>query len=245
MLCIEIWFAIGYISCMNKTTVVVFLLLFAARLQAADLFGSIAELESAWALTYYQNSAAQQKQVYPVLLEKAIDLGQRYPAAAEPKIWQATIMITNAVVQSPITALSTLEAAKTLLEEAIQLNPRALEGAAYVTLGVLYYKVPAWPVSFGDNQAAEKLLKSSLQINPNGIDANYFYADFLLEQDREVEAEAHLHKAIQAPVRKHQAFADTQLQNEAKLSLSNTQLKKLKSGNRFLSLFDSGDYAAK
>lgn len=227
-----------YIFCMIKATLVVFLSLVTQALFASDLSASIAGLESEWAAAYYQNNEALQRQAYPVLLEKAATLVGRYPQAAEPKIWQATIMAANAGFQSSFDALSTLEAAKTLLEQAIQQNPAALEGAAYVTLGTLYYMVPGWPVSFGDNKIAEQLLKTSLEINPDGIDANYFYADYLLRQDRTGEAEVYFRKAVQAPVRKQQIFADTQLQNEARLALANAQQRKLNAGrNRFLSLF--------
>lgn len=227
-----------YIFCMNKATIVVFLLLVAGPLFASDLSTSIASLESEWAAAYYQNDEAGQKQAYPILLDKAVELVKRYPNAAEPKIWQATIMATNANFESSLTALSTLEAAKELLEQAINENSLALDGAAYVTLGTLYYMVPGWPVSFGDNQVAEQLLKISLKINPNGIDANYFYADYLLRQDRAGEAENYFRKAAQAPIRKQQIFADTQLQNEARLALANAQQRKLNAGrNKFLSLF--------
>lgn len=233
----------GYIFCMNKATTVVFLLLFSGSLFASELVASIASLESAWADTYYQASEAQQKRTYPVLLEQASELVKQYPNAAEPKIWQATIMATNAAYESSLTALSTLEAAKALLEEAIKQNPSALQGAAYVTLGTLYYMLPGWPVSFGDNQIAEQLLKTSLKINPDGIDANYFYADYLLQQDRTMEAEVYFRKAAQAPVRKLQVFADTQLQNEAKLALASTQQRKSNAGkNKFQSLFATATY---
>lgn len=227
-----------YILCMYRATVVVFLLLFSAPLLASDLNASIANLESAWASAYYQNDETRQKRAYPELLEKAAELVNRYPNAAEPKIWQATILSTNAAFESSLTALSTLEKAKKLLEEAIGIDPKALDGAAYVTLGTLYYMLPGWPVSFGDDDMAEQLLKASLQINPDGIDANYFYADFLLRQDRAIEAEGFFRKASQAPVRKQQAFADTQLQNEAKLALAHAQQRKANTGkNKFQSLF--------
>ena len=227
-----------YILCMNIATVVVFLLLFTRPLLASELNTSIDSLESAWAATYYQSDEAQQKQTYPMLQEKATDLVKRYPNAAEPKIWLATIMATNAAFESSLTALSTLEKAKSLLEEAIRINPQALEGTAYVTLGTLYYMLPGWPVSFGDDDTAEHLLKTSLKINPNGIDSNYFYADFLLRQGREAEAETFFQKATQAPVRKQQAFADTQLQNEARLALTNAQQRKSNAGkNKFQALF--------
>lgn len=233
-----------YISCMNKATLVVFLLLFSLPLRASDLTTSIASLETAWATTYYQTNAGQQKQAYPQLLEQAQELSNRYPNAAEPKIWQATILASSAEFQSPLQALATIKQAKTLLEQAIKLNPQALDGAAFVTLGSLYYMVPSWPVSFGDTQKAEQLLKASLAINPNGIDANYFYADYLLQQDRLAEAEIYFHKAAQSPIRSQQPLADSQLQNEAKLALANTQQRKLNNGrNKFLSLFTTATYS--
>ncbi len=227
---------------MIKTTLVVFLLLFALPLSASELSSAVANLESEWAAAYYQSNESQQKQAYPALLEKAAELSRRYPNATEPKIWQATIMVTNATYESSLTVLSTLETAKSLLEDAIKQNPSALDGAAYLTLGTLYYMVPGWPVSFGDNQKAEQMLKISLYINPKGIDANYFYADFLLQQDRISEAEEYFRKATQAPVRKQQVFADTQLQKEAKLALVNTQQQKNNAGkNKLHSLFTAAN----
>jgi hypothetical protein len=214
---------------MNKATIVVFLSLIAAPLFASELSTAIADLENEWSVVYYQGSVRLQQQSYPLLEEKAAQLVKRYPSAAEPKIWLATIMAAHAAHLSAFTALATLDSAKRLLEAAIQQNPTALEGAAYVTLGTLYYMTPGWPVSFGDDQLAEKLLQTSLKINPNGIDANYFYADYLLRQHRAAEAEQYLRKAAQAPVRKQQPFADSQLQNEAKLALVSLQERKSKS----------------
>lgn len=229
---------------MSQATVVVFLLLLiTAPLRASELTDAIAGLESAWAQVYYQNDEAQQQQKLPELLKKAEALAERYPQAAEPKIWQATIMITNAGVQSSINALSTLSMAKNLLEQAIQLNPLALDGSAYLTLGVLYYKVPPWPVSFGDNLMAENMLKTSLKINPNGLDANYFYGDFLLEQDRASEAAEHFRRALQTSVRPNQSLADMELHNAARQSLAECDKKQRSRGYRFMSLFDANDYS--
>jgi len=223
---------------MNKTTFVVFLSLFTAPAIASELSDAISELESAWSVTYYQGSEAQQQQVYPRLLKEAAELAQHYPDSADPKIWQATIIAANAALESSLTVLSSLESAKSLLEQAIRQNPSALDGAAYVTLGTLYYRVPGWPISFGDNDKAEQLLKTSLSINPNGIDANYFYADFLLRQNRTSEAEDYLRKAVQAPIRKRQFFADSQLQNEAKQVLATTRQHRPYLGkSKFQSLF--------
>ncbi|MNY67214.1 Tetratricopeptide repeat protein [compost metagenome] len=68
--------------------------------------------------------------------------------------------------------------------------------------------MPGWPVGFGDDEKAEQLLKQALAINPNGIDPNYFYGDFLLDQGRKDEARAYLDKALAAPSRPGREVAD-------------------------------------
>ena len=49
-----------------------------------------------------------------------------------------------------LSALNLVKQAKGLYESALKLQPDALDGSAYNSLGVLYYKVPGWPVGFGD-----------------------------------------------------------------------------------------------
>lgn len=223
---------------MNKTTVVVFLLLFSLPLRASELATSIANLESAWAQAYYLTTENQQKQQFPILLERANALAKQHPHSAEPKIWQAILLSTLAGHQTSLKALTTIKEAKILLEEAINLNPKALDGAAYVTLGTLYYMVPGWPIAFGDNQLAEHYLKTSLQINPTGIDANYFYADFLIQHGRANEAEPYLKKAAEVPIRKQQVLADSRMQEDARQALHNAKSHDSEY-HRFLSVFNT------
>ncbi len=232
-----------YIYCMKKTTIVAFLLLFSSQTYCTPLTDSIQKIESAWARIYYQQNSDQQKIYYLKLIKQSKELSQKFPQAVEPKIWHAILLSTNAAYEPPINALSSLNKAKELLEEAINQHPEALEGSAFVTLGTLYYMTPSWPISFGNPQIAERLLKKGLQINPNGIDSNYFYADYLLSQNREDEAEKYFEKASKAPIRKEQFFADTQLQKDAKIALLDAQKRKLDKGkNVFLSLFSSSNY---
>jgi Tfp pilus assembly protein PilF len=72
----------------------------------------------------------------------------------------------------------------------------------------LYYQVPGWPIGFGDKKQAEALLKQAVAINPDGIDANFFYGDFLLNQGRKAEAKTYLQKAMMAQPRPGRELAD-------------------------------------
>jgi Tfp pilus assembly protein PilF len=68
-----------------------------------------------------------------------------------------------------------------------------------MSLGVLYYRVPGWPVAFGNDEKARQFLKDALSMDPDGLDANYFYGDFLIEQGDYRKADAVLRRALDAP----------------------------------------------
>lgn len=66
-------------------------------------------------------------------------------------------------------------------------------------------------MGFGDDEKAEKLLKQALAINPTGIDPNFFYGDFLLDQGDKAQAKVYLDKALAAlaaPARPGREVAD-------------------------------------
>lgn len=90
----------------------------------------------------------------------------------------------------------------------------ALDGSAYGSLGTLYYKVPGWPLGFGDDKKAGELLLKALTINPDGIDPNYFYADYLYEQGDYQGAKIAAEHALQAPPRPERPLADEKRRQE-------------------------------
>ncbi len=214
---------------MIKTTYVAILLLFSGVLHASPVDLAVQQLENNWAKVYYSQSGDQQRQSLEALIKRAQNLSQQHPDSAEVKIWHAVLLSTQAANLPPFDALSALDKAKTLLEQSIKQKPTAMQGAAYVTLGTLYFMTPGRPVSFGDDKKAEQMLKKGLQLSPNGIDSNYFYAKFLLDQGNEKAALKHLKRALKAPLRQHQRYADIQLKEEVFAALNNNQRKNLAS----------------
>ena len=212
---------------MNKTTYVAILLLFSEMLQASPVDQAVQQLESDWARVYYTQSQQQQQQSLDQLLERAEKLSQQYPDSVETKIWHAVLLSTQAANLPPFEALSALDKAKSLLEQSIEQKPAAMAGAAYVTLGTLYFMTPGWPISFGDDKKAEEMLIKGLQLHPDGIDSNYFYARFLLDQGKEKLAQKYLKRALKAPLRLNQRFADLKLKQEVMATLQDNQHKNL------------------
>jgi tetratricopeptide (TPR) repeat protein len=224
---------------MKKTTFVALLLL-SAQCFAENLNASLQNIESEWASIYYSTPKQKQEAAYRRLLDKTINLSKQFPGNAEPFIWEAIVMATNADNQNPVSALEAVHDARDLLLKAIEINPQAMNGSAYVTLGTLYYMTPKWPIAFGDDATAKEMLQTALKINPNGIDANYFYANYLLLNNELIEAEKYFKRAIAIPARAEQNFADTKLKEEAKLALKQAIEQKIGRSKRlFVSLFNS------
>jgi tetratricopeptide (TPR) repeat protein len=170
---------------------------------------SVQTLQHEWAMINYKVKGKKpQLAKFQVLADKAQKLSQASPNSAELKIWQAIILSTEAGVKGGMGALSLVKKARNLLLESQKINPNALNGSAYTSLGSLYYQVPGWPIGFGNDNRAESNLKKALAINPKGIDPNYFYADFLLDQDKPAEAIAVLKMALAAPNRVNRPIAD-------------------------------------
>lgn len=181
----------------------------------------IAALQTEWGRIKYQLSDKErQLNAIHSLEEKAAKVTAKYSGNAEPKIWEGIIISTDAGISGGLSALGKVKTAKKLFEAALKINPKALDGSAYTSLGSLYYQVPGWPIGFGDDDKAEEYLKKALMMNPNGIDPNFFYGDFLAGDGREQEARVYLERALQAPDRPSRPLADAGRRQEIKAALA-------------------------
>jgi Tfp pilus assembly protein PilF len=101
----------------------------------------------------------------------------------------------------------------------------ALKGAGLTTLGSFYYQVPGGPIAYGDKDKARELLEKGLLANPTGVDANYFYGDFLFVEGEYKQAAKVLKKALDAPARPGRALADEGRKEEARQKLKEVEAK--------------------
>ena len=192
----------------------------------------IAFLQQDWARIKYQVAGEDAKlDAIHKLKDHAAKVSAAYPNRPEVLIWEGIILSTDAGIVKGMSALGKVKKAKGLFETALRIDPTALDGSAYTSLGSLYYQVPGWPIGFGDNDKAEKNLKQALSLNPNGIDPNFFYGDFLLQDGRYDEAKAYLERALQAPARPGRELADAGRRQEIKAALAQVQ-EKMKDGGR-------------
>ncbi len=167
---------------------------------ASGMAEDIKAINDEWAhLAYEVKGSSHQTVALGKLAKDANALVKRYPDQAEPLLWQGIVVSEQANRANFLHKLGLAKRAHNILERAYAINPRAANGGAAMSLAVLYYKVPGAPIGFGDKDKARRLLKEALALDPDGLDSNYFYADFLLDQGEKAAARSYLLKALKAP----------------------------------------------
>jgi tetratricopeptide (TPR) repeat protein len=193
----------------------------AVATDAADpAAAAVVELQREWEQVRYQVPPAQRQQRFETLAAKAHQVSQAYAGRSEPLVWEGIIVSSWAGEKGGLGALGLVKQARALYEAAIRIDGSVLEGSAYNSLGVLYYKVPGWPIGFGDRNKARELLRKALELNPAGIDPNFFYGEFLLETGHADEAAVYLQRALQAPPRPGREVADAGRRDEVRALLA-------------------------
>ena len=208
-----------------KALAVICSLLFFSTMTQADVNDDVMKIQHQWAKANYDTPENQQEKAFEALLAEAQKLADLNPDSAEAKVWLAIVLSTDAGVTGGFGALGKVKEARRQLEAAEKINPAALYGSIYTSLGSLYYQVPGWPIGFGDDEKAETYLKKALAINPGGIDPNYFYGDFMLEEGNYQQAIKYLEKAAAAPPRPGRPLADKGRQAEVQQKLQQAREK--------------------
>lgn len=194
---------------MKKSAAVLFLALSGAAFAGGTTMEpAVADIAHQWAKINYHTPEKEQEKAFHALAGKAAQLVAAKPDDAQAKVWEAISLAGYAKANGGLGALAAAREARDLLLAAEKIDPHTLDGSIYTSLGSLYAKVPGWPLGFGDKKKAAKYLETALQINPEGIDAHYFYADYLAGQGDYAGAVAHLHRALAAAPRPGREDAD-------------------------------------
>jgi tetratricopeptide (TPR) repeat protein len=162
---------------------------------------SIYDLSIKWETAKFEVSPGdEQTRQMDALGEEADALLEKYPDRVEAMIWDGILTSERASLTSAFAALRLAKRARGTLEKAYELDPAALDAGAPTSLGVLYYRVPGWPIGFGDTDKARQLLEQATKLAPQGLDAWYFYGDFLYSQSEYPGAIAAFQHALAIPV---------------------------------------------
>ena len=189
-----------------------------ARADAVD--DRVAVLQRSWDHISYEVPQGTRLAEMARLNTQADAVVAASPGRAEPLIWSAIITASEAGLRGGLGGLGLAREARTLLERAEAINPRALNGSALTSLGSLYAQVPGPPIGFGNRARARTYLQRALAIAPDGVDANYFMGDLLNREHDYAGAARYLERALAAPARPGRAAADRGRKAEARTLLA-------------------------
>ena len=194
---------LGMLMCSIAALAILF-----APMASAAVDDEVRTLQREWEEIKYRKPAGEQEKAFEALSKTAAGVRARYGDRAEAEIWYGIVVSSYAGARGGVGALSLVKDAKAALEHALAIDPKALAGSAYTSLGSLYYQVPGWPIGFGDDKKAREMLEAALKINPDGIDPNYFYGDFLYRKGDYAGAKKALEHGLKAPARPDRPLAD-------------------------------------
>jgi tetratricopeptide (TPR) repeat protein len=198
----------------------------ALRAADVDFEGELRSLAQAWDHANFDLASKDEKRVaFEALADRAGALAGQYPQRAEPLIWEGIILSSAAGAKGGLGALGLAKKSREHLLAALKISPGALNGSAYTSLGVLYYKVPGFPLGFGDREKARDYLDKALAANPEGIDPNYFYGELLFEAGQYEQALVYLYRAQHAPSRAGRPVADEGRRREIASLMARTRAK--------------------
>ncbi len=198
---------------MFRTMLAVIATLFAfTAAQAANdpgMDAAVKRINDQWAHIRYQVSDRnEQYRELSALATQAQQVVARYPNRAEPLLWYGIVTSEEAARASIFSQLGLAKQAKAILEKAQAINPNVADGGVKMSLGVLYYRVPGFPIGFGSTPKARALLEAALRQDPNGMDNNFFYADFLDDEGQPAQARPFVLRGLQAPVNRDRPVWD-------------------------------------
>ena len=161
----------------------------------------VKRINDQWAHIRYQvtERSAQYVQL-DALAAEAAKLAARYPGRAEPLLWEGIVVSEEAARASMLKQLGLATKARDILIKAYAIDPKVADGGAAMSLGVLYYRVPGFPIGFGNTKRARSFFQQALLQDPTGMDNNFFYGDFLAQEGDKPQARRFLARALQAPI---------------------------------------------
>lgn len=206
---------------MRIKTLTICAALMLAGASPAKADAALSAIENRWAeIRYAMKDNREQLVALRELRGQTQALMDQQPSNSEALLWHAMVLLLEADTHHSVASLGLAKEARDLLEAAAQNDTGTVSSMIHTALGALYNEIPGWPIGFHDDSKARAHFAKALEANRDGMDANYFYGDYLVQQRKYREALPYLEKALAVPVRPDHQSYDTGLRTEVEAALA-------------------------
>lgn len=206
---------------MRIKTLTICAALMLAGASPAKADAALSAIENRWAeIRYAMKDNREQLVALRELRGQTQALMDQQPSNSEALLWHAMVLLLEADTHHSVASLGLAKEARDLLEAAAQNDTGTVSSMIHTALGALYNEIPGWPIGFHDDGKARAHFAKALEANRDGMDANYFYGDYLVQQRKYREALPYLEKALVVPVRPDHQSYDTGLRTEVEAALA-------------------------
>jgi len=174
--------------------------------RAESLDASLSNIEDRWATMALEPNEKEKRRNLAKLLDDVRGLHASYPDRPEAAAWHGIVAQSYMDVRA---SMSIAKEARDALLVAESIDPLVLDGQVYAHLGALYSRTRSGFGGFGSSTRAIGYLWKAITVDPQGIDANYLYAELLYKEKNYVAARDALIRAAQAPVRPDHSKIDS------------------------------------
>lgn len=152
----------------------------------SEIYGQISRL-------YFFDAINEEKKDSRIkIYQKSIDAAdkaiQEDSKSVLAHFWKAAAVGKQGLDIGVTKALKSARPMRESLEIVLGNDEKFEYGGAHRALGRLYYELPGWPLSFGDNDKALEHLKKSMNLFPDHLGNRIYYAQMLLKKGQKEEA---------------------------------------------------------
>jgi hypothetical protein len=178
----------------------------AARASTVD--ESLIDIEQRWAGAVFESKGRQQNKALVTLLGDVRKLATSHGDNAKAVAWHGIIAHECVRNHCKSNSSSLRREARDALLKAESLGPGPLRSLVYGNLGGLYAHTSSMFGGFGSKVRGISYMWKAIVVDPDGLDANYLYAELLVDEKRYRDAHEVLLKASTTIVRPEHERAD-------------------------------------
>ena len=178
----------------------------AARASTVD--EALTDIEQRWAGAVFESKGRQQNKALATLLSDVRELASTHGENPKAVAWHGIIAHECVRNHCKSNSSSLRREARDALLKAESLGPGPLRSLVYGNLGGLYAHTSSNFGGFGSKVRGIGYMWKAIVVDPEGLDANYLYAELLVDEKRYRDAHDVLLKASTTIVRPEHERAD-------------------------------------